>query len=507
MKRKKLARISARNIIIVLLAAVVVLSAVEFSLAFSPESVYTAGSDLMIMRLERTPPGYMLTTADMADSFGLGAYAYGYEAPDYPLLDYAATSAPYDEDTVNVAIIGDSFVFGEASLNCNELLWRQAETLLRAEGYNVRFIAVAMEGATAFDELGWLTGGVYEELSPDMVIFGYVENDALTGGIMAQEQTPEGKVPAFISAVGTLFPRLAGKLTDYVDARTIYNNKYGRLASDGDYISVLRGETRENYEENFVKPLDAFSKEHDLPVVVMTLPAQTNSPKLSELFRPLKEIFSDTSVHFYDLYPEYHRRMSGAKHKNSIHVNAENDHPGSASHLFYAEYIARFLKEDFPELLGGSAGIDLNSPLLAVNDHMPDAIGLEAVSVGESVSRYLFEYPDLSSPHDFVGIEILRYCLSDPMGKSCVKLLLENPAELEKVELDGSFSNAELYYTRIAPKLGYDNYEIFPAAKITDGVWEIPVGEQVASLCVHLESKSAGDRSVSLTITRREEKG
>lgn len=75
-------------------------------------------------------------------------------------------------------VIGDSFVWGQSSLNRNELFWRIAERDLRAQGYNVRICGVAMIGANSYDELRWLTGStLLEDLRPDLIVIGYLYND------------------------------------------------------------------------------------------------------------------------------------------------------------------------------------------------------------------------------------------------------------------------------------------------------------------------------------------
>ena len=98
------------------------------------------------------------------------------DAP-YPLVDVYGKKQ-YPKDTYNIVIAGDSFVWGDGCTNRNELFWRLLEQKLEEKGYNCRVYGVGTAGATAYEELSWLTEtDMIEELSPDILIMGFVEND------------------------------------------------------------------------------------------------------------------------------------------------------------------------------------------------------------------------------------------------------------------------------------------------------------------------------------------
>ena len=78
-----------------------------------------------------------------------------------------------------ILIIGDSFVYGSGHININELWWRQLQLELENRGYlNVEVIAAGVNGASTQEQLRWIKElGIFEKVSPDLVLFGYIAND------------------------------------------------------------------------------------------------------------------------------------------------------------------------------------------------------------------------------------------------------------------------------------------------------------------------------------------
>ncbi len=449
-----------------------------------------------LMSYERTPIESLLTTEEnIAFARNYFKNPEAFEAllrsvkpsvVPYPLIRDLKTSANYDEETKNIVVFGDSFVWGEASLNRNELFWRQLERMLRAKGYNVRVYAVAAEGASAYEEIRWLESGVLEDLKPDMVLFGYVCNDALRPGNGFGAEPVELEIPP-LRFVKKIWPNLYRRLYHYIDAKTIYSRKFGDAYRDS-WISVLDGEVREYYQTNFADKLSAFSKAHDLPAAVVTLPNETNSPLYEELFQPLKEIYAGTGIGYYDSYPAFKAVCSGRKHRNNIYVNVANVHPGSAAHWFYADFICKFLLKDFSGLLGEPADHDLNSSKIAANEIMPGKVDVETVFESDTSSEYLLSYPDIQQAHHLFEAEIYPYCLTDPISKDYVKLSFENPVNISSVTVSAQETeDIDLYYTTFSTKLHYDNGRVFSWEPTKDNRlrWESSRDEGVASLCIH----------------------
>lgn len=497
--QRKLRLLAVRNLLIVLVSLCALMGVAELVLNLQPLSAGDADNEnAVLMSYEKTPVPALLTTEEnyvYAKQFFSNPDDYDRfveeEAPSalrYPYIDNLKTTADYDDDTVNILVLGDSFTWGEASLNRNELFWRQMERMLRAQGYNVRVSAVAAEGATGYEELHWLVDGAAEDFSADLVIFGYVFNDAMRPGNGFGAMPQRLVIPSLTWLEKTL-PRFAQKVYAYVDAKTLYTKKYGDRYKDS-YISVLDDDLTPYYREHFVEPLAAYSKERDLPAVVVTLPNETNSLLLEELYRPLEDIFEGTGIGYYNSCEAFKKQYGANQHKKNITVNAMNVHPGSAAHRFYAEYICDFLLRDYADVLGQSSGTDLNSRIVSVNDRMPGDIDLRTVSESETGSVCTFVYPDITVPRYMYEVEISPYCLRNPIKEGYIKLSFENPVNLSEVRIEGEAGQqVSLWYTTVNEKLGYDDNTVTPweATPEAPFVWRSEKEEQVTSLCIHAE--------------------
>ncbi len=85
-----------------------------------------------------------------------------------------------DESKVRVLVLGDSFVWGDGYGNSADLWWKKLNVELRDRGYdNIDIYAVGQCGSSTEDELFWITETkMIEEIKPDLIVIGYVYNDA-----------------------------------------------------------------------------------------------------------------------------------------------------------------------------------------------------------------------------------------------------------------------------------------------------------------------------------------
>lgn len=459
--------------------------------SFKNTTEYNDGKNTIYMRYEKTPASSLLSVADAQKQVAAANFdVSGFEKCEYPLIDDMPSSESYDKNTVEIVVFGDSFVWGEASLNRNELFWRQMERILREAGYNCRVSAIAMAGATAYEELNWYKNYLKVQ-KPDLVVFGYVYNDGLIDGsdyssseyIDFQEKLP---VLNFIHA---LFPNIYQKLTDFISMKTIYNEKYGDKYRHSN-IAVLKGKLRDYYVQHFVDELEKISKTERIPAIVMTLP-NTPGLMLKELYKPLHEIYKNSSVYFYDLIDDFNQYWA-MKPKNNLYVNPVNSHPGSGSHRFYAEYLVNILKNDFSDVLGDQSDDSLLSNKICINDCTPYQIDLKTESQTEHCTEISFSFPD-SKKHDFYFFEINPYYLTYPINKNYIKLSFENPVDISRIEMSGvNYDQASLYYTVINKKLSYDD-NILHSACLTDSEQCLVSNEElrnVSSLCVSVNTSS-----------------
>ena len=193
---------------------------------------------------------------------------------EYPLVDVYGKKQ-YPEDTFNIVVVGDSFVWGDGCTNRNELFWRLLEQKLEEKGYKCRVYGVGTAGATAYEELLWLTGSeMIEDLSPDIMILGFVENDpdAMTT-IQSLHQKNLTEIRPFFKWLSKTLPGVYDSLAEKIRVDTLFTKKYGENLNGKD-VSVLTGAIYDHYKNQFVEPLDTFAAKADFPVVYMTLPRE-----------------------------------------------------------------------------------------------------------------------------------------------------------------------------------------------------------------------------------------
>ncbi|MBQ7638223.1 MAG: hypothetical protein IJS90_04920, partial [Clostridia bacterium] len=233
----------------------------------------------------------------------------------------------------------------------------------------------------------------------------------------------------------------------------------------------------------------------------MALPVVPGRTMSKALFEPLHDSYSETTVKFYDPYVEFDKFYS-LKHKKNLFVNPVNNHPGSATHYFYALYLTEMLERDFADVLGEKSEESLLSGIININECTPCGVDLELVEQTQGNVRYKFCYPE-EGTRRYLFTKTERYCLNYPLGKGYIKLSFENPADIKDVELSGAPSGkTEIYYTKVNEKLGYDDNTLYPVSLTeNDGCFSgTPNKTKITSICIHIDDGAYPDGKLELTI-------
>lgn len=432
---------------------------------------------------------------------------------DYPLTRDMNDETMYDAETKNIVFIGDSFIWGQGSINRNELFWQLLEEDLRAEGYNVRVYCAAMGGANAYEELNWLLNtNLIKDLKADMVIFGYMYNDAIpldkdnSTRLNDEEGTPE--FFRILRPIKNLFPSLYTNIQMLGYLQTPLNEKFGvRYYIEG--VAPLTGITKTEYIKNFTIPLSHFAENSSIPIIVMTLPNEPKSPLLKIHYKQLKEIYSDfNNISLYDCFHEYSYDFASSKHKDNYQVNPADGHPGSATNRFFADYIKDFLIKDYADVLGEPSSDVRTASGIRINDCTPYSLGLNEISREGTYAEYTFEYPSETKQYDWYGVEFDKYFLTAPIGEDYVKLCFDVPVSITSIELNGEkLESASVYFTRINEKLNYDDHSFTLAEQNGTDIWTGFGDARVTSLCIHADMADRNGGKLTLKInTAGEEK-
>ncbi len=437
----------------------------------------------------------------------------------FPWVDDMPRQDIYDENTKRIVVLGDSFVWGHASLDRNEVFWRLLENELRAEGYNVRFDAVASPGVSAYNEIDWLTRtDLIDVLKPDMILIGYVVNDPIEPRVdrrvldrdLADETVKyidTNTLVPFSSTLGKVLPAIYSKLSSYLTEKQLYKTDATYYLT-GELTPILTGEVREYYEENFVGPLDALAAEKQIDVAVMHLPFSPNASLAKALVKPLPEIYAACgNVRYYETIDAFQNDFADKKHAANYYVNAGDGHPGSATHFFYAQQLKQILLENYPDVLGEKQDANLRGKDILLNEWIPYRVSPQAVSLSPQSAEYTITYPSekLSEEKQYKshGKEIVPYFLTIPLGEHYIRVSFENPVDLKSVEIRGEdIDDIELFYAKINEELGYDDHTLSPFGKKSDGayLWTDDTPYRVTGLCLRADIKDGAEAELTLLV-------
>ena len=517
--------VSLRNTVILLIVFVLTLNSAEY---FLQKSTFTDNPDsykdiikVYMMGFEKSSNNQLRSSYTIENLFEYetAVVEKSLQKSDdvYPLIEDISTGNTYDENTVNIVVLGDSLVWGAACLDRNELFWQILEKDLRKKGYNCRVFGVGILGANSVEELNWLTNtSLVKDLNPDLVLFGYIFNDPDPYSFLDTKKAFvffENKETHVSSLLKKIFPNISERLKNNIIAKTMYSAEKSNeafLFSGGivrSTIYILKGEMYEQFENRFVCPVDDFAINSNFPISVTTLPLPIAYQIQKALYKPMHTLFSEyTNVSFYDCLDEMKHNFFSHKHHDNYFVSSEDSHPGSATNRFYADYIINFLEKDYADVLGKSSGKDLNNYDIFINDCMPGKLNLTEESRTDSCVTYTLDYPSYNKQYSFLHYDFDNYFLNYPLGQDYIKLSFSQPQDLDSITITGDgIENIDLYYTKLNEKLNYDDHKILPfGTKSSDGkTWTDDTSDKVMSLCIHADCKNDDGSKLQITISKK----
>ena len=521
-------KLSLRNLILMLLSLSLVIAGVDLfdTLKEKKRAVVAEENErLFYMGYERTAIDFTSLMSIRPDSGE--TLSKQTQALLCPLITDMPREDIYTDDTVRIVVIGDSFIWGYACLNRNELFWRQLEQSLRSKGYDVRIDAVGFSGANSYEELRWLTEyDVISDLKPDIVLFGFVCDDGKPKELnrLLENDDKQAVMESLncvdLSAMGAdngsgsdlteiLFKPFTSGFINPILRRIIKNSDPDYFYDGTSLVSLLHGKSLDYYVKNFIEPLDKNASKAPYKTLVMSLP---NSPNdwltglLSERVEP--EYNKCKSVRFLNCLDDLKNDFASSEHKNNYRVNIADDHPGSAIHYFYTQYLENILVREYGDILGKKQSDNLNGNDIFINDWLPFGISPKALSVGQDTSVYSITYPSetASENNQYTshGHSVSPYFLTLPLGKQHIRINFSHPVDLSRVELSGDgLMETELYYERINDKLGYDDHTVIPfGAKEPDAfVWTDEAPDRVTGLFISAEISGGAASELTLTIS------
>ncbi len=401
--------------------------------------------------------------------------------------------------THRILVAGDSFVWGDGYANMNDLWWRQLERELRRRGYrDVEVIGLGACGASTRQQLDRIRK-VVPRYRPDLVIWGYVTNDA-DEGLVKQfdyERLNKDRVIRYHDrgADHGLLRRLNFQLEQRRREKllhTLPGPKRGYEYSEWEQ-QLLTPANLVAYATT-VREVAAFMSEANTPYFFITLPNSPAEESFRARYAPIKPVFATAGVPFVDVLDDFVAAYpSDTKLSNDLGwgINPANGHPGVVSTRFYAREAADLLEREHASALGPRGAPEL-SAAPEINDWVPATLAVQQNTTGQ----IRFEYP-------LDDTKLLRM----PLEQSHVRLHLSMPSNLRELRLAGpGLASATLYVTQVNPDDGidYGTLASLPEQSGSELNWTLPaaIGELVNTVRV-TATFEGDDRSLTLDLARR----
>jgi lysophospholipase L1-like esterase len=355
-----------------------------------------------------------------------------------------------------ILILGDSFVWGDGYANANDIWWRQLDRELKHRGYReVEVVAAGLNGASTQEQLRWLRDlPLLDQVKPDLVIVGYVTNDpdvlSPVGEPYVKQIGREVAIPTWARldrTLGRVVPTLVAQLKPRLTEKWASRVEGAYAYADWE-LKLLESPNIEAYGE-VLRELGTVLRSRSLPVLFVTLPNYPSREYHEPRYRPVKPLFQEAGLAFYDLLGDFvqeYPMTAGGVSRSVLHwgINPANSHPGPESTRFYARKVVDILERQHAELLEpqSPAPRDVRP---RINDWMPPNLGVRSLSSDE----WLLSLPP-------AGAALPRL----PMGEPHVILAFDTPAAIRAVVLEGAdLREAKLWFTSVDAETGVERQD------------------------------------------------
>lgn len=396
-----------------------------------------------------------------------------------------------------ILVVGDSFVWGHGYSNLNYVWWKQLARILYVNGYtDVEVVAAGTSGFNTDMELNKILKNkeVMDELDPDLIIIGYVENDPESRDSngkavpkMIEDDIFEDTNNAFIKFFRNMWPNLYSKIIQQIVSKyktdSSFIEKYGFQYNIWAY-ELTFDPWKEMYEKNVLSKLSEYvNDELDCPLFVIPLVSFPGKNAQEDF---IIEELNKFKIPNYSLSSDFINKYPNAKYSlDEWGINPANGHPAIKTSLFYAEWTYNFLKLNYPKFIGDKHdNVEFD---LEINDWLPYSLKPQKLED----NYYKISYPSKNSVDSF---------LTKPINKKYVKLNFKFPIKLKSIEISGdNIKNIEIYTSSINSDLGYDDQSLNSIGKKSNNfVWNLDGTQEISS--ININANISGGKSSDLYI-------
>lgn len=250
-----------------------------------------------------------------------------------------------DGNTFRIAVLGDSFIWGDGVPNLDDVWTHRLEAKLIQEfGDTVEVLTWGRRGWSTHRQLAFLQGEG-SEFEIDYLLVGYVFNDP---------HIPERSMPrrTFVwdKVVKKMLPFL--KNTTLVVTDVINNALYSLPYFDnwgywGWQRQLYSDENLEKYEV-ILRDLQRVCQDREIEYQFVITPSWHTRELRSEAI-PLLEIFDSLGIPYIDLRPAFDDAFGGFSAKQvreELWANPADSHPSPRLHGFFADEVFDFLVDE-----------------------------------------------------------------------------------------------------------------------------------------------------------------
>ena len=323
MKLSKLFKNISIRILILTISLLISFIIIEFSLRLGAFNQLKSDSPTWI------PPKYR----DIDRLIDLNNYKFSKGNP-YGFTDIKRTKIK-KEGTKRIAILGDSFVWGDG-LPYDQTWSHKLSEMIRNNGYdNYEVMSCGRNGWSTKDELNWLVDHGFD-YEIDFLILAWTANDLDFGNI--PQRYPQWQNASVFESIEKYFPYSFEFTSSSINNIIIKGSKdYGyinweRKLYDPENLKrykILMGKFKYNVDINNCRK-----------IIFMT--PNNSSSRFRELFDNVTPIFDSLKLEYYNIYPEVKNEFNG-RSTRSLWANHADGHPGQEMTSFYSRKMFDYL--------------------------------------------------------------------------------------------------------------------------------------------------------------------
>jgi len=431
---------------------------------------------------------------------------------EYPLVALKGREAEAVAETEKprILVLGDSYAWGFGLSNTNQIWWNMMARELERRGYGCEVRAVAIGGASTYDEYLWLRDTtLLEDIQPDLIVLGFECNDTDLANVEGYQAPQAGPRRALVKAdlhwLRPVFPTLH----DYL---TLMNFAFSSLSDVRRGVTVkdrfYDSENLEIYDAQVVRPLGELIRESGIPMIVVPTPTQPNMGFYEPRYGAVFPLFQQAGLSVHSPYGRLVAQYADPKYKDYLYINWVDTHPGPAASWLLGLFAADAVEQNYAPILGPKGPGDKSELSIEINDWMPFELSPYAQREGAGLAQYTFWYPPQSlKPEPFKGPFGGEYLydgfLRLPNGKKYVKLNFKTPVRISSVTINGGdLRAAEIYTLAVNEGLGFDDQRPVSLGRRrgTKCVWEDGSGRYVTSLLISAKTKKKAMACLGLII-------